>query len=613
MRQRLCCRAGYFDGRVASGYEPVAGATLVLVPTGIYGGTELGTVLTDTGVTHLFLTPAALATLDPETLPHVRVVVVGGEACEPSLVARWAPGRAMFNAYGPTESTIMATHFGPMTPGEPVRIGRAVLGTSAMVLDDRLQPAPTGVPGELYVSGAGLARGYHDRAELTATRFVADPVGGGLMYRTGDRVRKTADGTLEYLGRNDFQVKVRGHRIELSEIDAVLSGHPSVDAAVSVPHAATGAVVAYVVPAPGHAIVAADVTAHAARALPDYMVPSAITVVDAFPLTGAGKVDLRALPEPVFAAAQFVAPRTDAERRVAAVYADVLGLEQAGAHDDFFALGGNSLSATRVVARLDASLGVRAVFENPTVAALAAVVGDSGPGTRPPLVAGPRPDRIPLSPAQQRMWLINRFDPTSPVYNVPVAVRLRGRLDHDALRAAVHDVVQRHETLRTVFPDADGPHQVVLDDAPVNLTPRPITADTERDEILAVLSRGFDVTTEVPIRGALFQASADEHVLVVVVHHIAADGASTVPLARDILVAYSARLAGAAPQWAPLAVQYADFAVWQRAVLGDPADAGSLAARQLAYWTEALDDVPAVLDVPADRPRPAVARLIGAR
>ncbi|NMD93864.1 amino acid adenylation domain-containing protein [Rhodococcus sp. BL-253-APC-6A1W] len=589
------------------------GATLVLVPTGIYGGTELGTVLADTGVTHLFLTPAALATLDPETLPHVRVVVVGGEACEPSLVARWAPGRAMFNAYGPTESTIMATHFGPMTPGEPVRIGRAVLGTSAMVLDDRLQPVPIGVPGELYVSGAGLARGYHDRAELTATRFVADPVGGGLMYRTGDRVRKTADGTLEYLGRNDFQVKVRGHRIELSEIDAVLSGHPSVDAAVSVPHAATGAVVAYVVPAPGHAIVAADVTAHAARALPDYMVPSAITVVDAFPLTGAGKVDLRALPEPVFAAAQFVAPRTDAERRVAAVYADVLGLEQAGAHDDFFALGGNSLSATRVVARLDASLGVRAVFENPTVAALAAVVGDSGPGTRPPLVAGPRPDRIPLSPAQQRMWLINRFDPTSPVYNVPVAVRLRGRLDHDALRAAVHDVVQRHETLRTVFPDADGPHQVVLDDAPVNLTPRPITADTERDEILAVLSRGFDVTTEVPIRGALLQASADEHVLVVVVHHIAADGASTVPLARDILVAYSARLAGAAPQWAPLAVQYADFAVWQRAVLGDPADAGSLAARQLAYWTEALDDVPAVLEVPADRPRPAVASQRGAR
>ncbi|WP_407445612.1 non-ribosomal peptide synthase/polyketide synthase [Rhodococcus sp. (in: high G+C Gram-positive bacteria)] len=589
------------------------GATLVLVPTGIYGGTELETVLADTGVTHLFLTPAALATLDPATLPHVRVVVVGGEACEPSLVARWAPGRAMFNAYGPTESTIMATHFGPMTPGEPVRIGSAVLGTSARVLDDRLQPVPTGVPGELYVSGAGLARGYHDRAELTATRFVADPVGGGLMYRTGDRVRRVADGTLEYLGRNDFQVKVRGHRIELSEIDAVLSGHPSVDAAVSVPHAATGAVVAYGVPAPGHAIDAADVTAHAARALPDYMVPSAITVVDAFPLTGAGKVDLRALPEPVFTAAQFVAPRTDAERRVAAVYAEVLGLEQAGAHDDFFALGGNSLSATRVVARLDASLGVRAVFENPTVAALAAVVGDNGPGTRPPLVAGPRPDRIPLSPAQQRMWLINRFDPTSPVYNVPVAVRLRGRLDHDALRAAVHDVVQRHETLRTIFPDANGPHQVVLDDAPVNLTPRPITADTERDEILAVLSRGFDVTTEVPIRGALLQASADEHVLVVVVHHIAADGASTVPLARDILVAYSARLAGTAPQWAPLAVQYADFAVWQRAVLGDPTDAGSLAARQLSYWTEALEDVPAVLELPADRPRPAVASQRGAR
>uniref|UniRef100_UPI0038B4AE5C amino acid adenylation domain-containing protein n=1 Tax=Rhodococcus chondri TaxID=3065941 RepID=UPI0038B4AE5C len=219
------------------------GATLAVVPTGIYGGAELDTVLADAEVTHLFLTPAALATLDPARLPLVRVVVVGGEACEPSLVARWAPGRAMFNAYGPTESTIMATHSGPMTAGSPVHIGRAVAGTSAVVLDDRLRPVPTLVPGELYVSGAGLARGYHDRAALTAARFVADPLTGGLMYRTGDLVRRTATGDLDYLGRTDFQVKVRGHRIELSEIDAALTAHPAVDAAVTVPHEATGTVV----------------------------------------------------------------------------------------------------------------------------------------------------------------------------------------------------------------------------------------------------------------------------------------------------------------------------------------------------------------------------------
>ncbi|MEE2035312.1 amino acid adenylation domain-containing protein, partial [Rhodococcus chondri] len=327
----------------------------------------------------------------------------------------------------------------------------------------------------------------------------------------------------------------------------------------------------------------------------------------------AGKIDTRTLPEPVFTTTEFVAPRTDGETRVAAVFAEVLGLDRAGAHDDFFALGGNSLSATRVVARLDSSLGVRAVFENPTVAALAAVVGEGGTGTRPPLLAGPRPDRIPLSPAQHRMWLINRFDPTSPVYNIPVAVRLRGTLDHAALQAAVHDVVQRHETLRTVFPDADGPQQVILDDAALDLVPRPVTTETERDEMFAVLSRGFDVTTEVPIRGALLQAAADDHMLVVVVHHIAADGASTVPLARDILIAYSARLAGTAPQWEPLAVQYADFALWQRSMLGDPADTDSLAARQLAYWTDTLADAPAVLELPADRPRSAVASQRGAR
>ncbi|MBM7459468.1 non-ribosomal peptide synthase/polyketide synthase [Rhodococcus coprophilus] len=607
-----------FDASLLELLMAVGGrATLVLVPTGIYGGTELETVLADTGVTHLFLTPAALATVDPETLPHVRVVVVGGEACEPSLVARWAPGRAMFNAYGPTESTIMATHFGPMVPGEPVRIGRAVIGTSVLVLDDRLQPVPTGVPGELYVSGAGLARGYHARPALTASRFVADPISGGVVYRTGDRVRKNAGGTLDFLGRNDFQVKVRGHRIELSEIDAVLSAHPSVEAVVSVPHDESGAVVAYVVAAPGLVVDAADVAAHAARTLPDYMVPAAITVVDALPLTGAGKVDLRALPEPVFTAAEFVAPRTEAERRVAGAFADVLGLERVGAHDDFFALGGNSLSATRVVARLDASAGVRAVFENPTVASLAAVVGDSASEQRPPLVSGPRPDHLPLSPAQQRMWLINRFDPTSPAYNIPVAVRLRGRLDHDALCAAAHDVVQRHEVLRTVFPDADadadGPAQVIRDDAAVDLSPRPVTADTLGDEMLALVSRGFDLTTDTPIRGALLRIADEDHVLVVVVHHIAADGASTVPLARDIFVAYGARLAGDSPSWVPLAVQYADFALWQRGVLGDPGDPGSLAACQLAYWTEALADVPAVLDLPADRSRPAVASQRGAR
>ncbi|MFZ2530050.1 MAG: amino acid adenylation domain-containing protein [Rhodococcus sp. (in: high G+C Gram-positive bacteria)] len=590
------------------------GATLVLVPTEVYGGTELAEHLAS--VTHLFLTPAALATVDPADLDRVRVLVVGGEACEPALVRRWAPGREMFNAYGPTESTVMATHFGPMAADTRVGIGTPVLGTGAVVLDARLNPVPPGTAGELYVHGPGLARGYHARPALTAARFVANPFAPGLLYRTGDLVRWTADHQLDYLGRTDFQVKVRGHRIELAEIDATLTAHRGVAAAVTVPHPATGTVVSYVVPVAGVALEPAEVAGHLAHSLPAYMVPSAITIVDEFPRTGAGKIDTRALPEPVFAASEFVAPRDAGERRVAAAFAEVLDLDRVGAHDDFFALGGNSLSATKVVSRLDPALGVRTIFENPTVAALAAAVGASSLPQRPALTAQPRPAHIPLSPAQQRMWLINRFDPDSPVYNIPVAVRLTGRLDIEALSAAVADVVARHESLRTVFPATDtGPHQVVLDAAFCDLavTPRRVTTGSVRDEMLAVLSRGFDVTTEPPIRGALLRISDDEHVLVVVVHHIAADGASTVPLARDILVAYTARLADAAPAWEPLAVQYADFAIWQRGVLGDPADPDSLAARQLAYWTRTLADAPAVVDLPTDRPRPIVASQRGAR
>ncbi len=596
------------------------GATLVLVPTGIYGGTELEKVLADAGVTHLFLTPAALATVDPAALPHVRVVVVGGEACEPSLVARWAPGRAMFNAYGPTESTIMATHFGPMVPGEPVRIGRPVLGTSARVLDDRLQPVPTGVPGELYVSGAGLARGYHDRAALTATRFVAGPVDGGLMYRTGDRVRKIADGTLEYLGRNDFQVKVRGHRIELSEIDAVLSGHPAVDAAVSVPHTPTGAVVAYVTPAPGLVVDAADVAAHAARTLPDYMVPAAITVVDALPLTGAGKVDLRALPEPVFTAAEFVAPRTEAERRVAGAFADVLGLERVGVHDDFFALGGNSLIATQLAARLgsalDRNLPVRAVFEAPTVAALAAAVASTaGAGARPALTARERPARIPLSLAQQRLWFLNRFDPDSATYNIPAVLRVSGRLDVPALQAAVEDVLARHEVLRTMYPEVDGEgiQQVLAPSAVVaDLTPVPVGADDVLAVVAEFVSAGFDVTAEVPVRVRVYRPAPEDFVLVFVVHHIAADGFSMGPLTRDVMTAYASRVRGNPPGWAPLPLQYSDYSLWQRTVLGSEDDPGSVMAEQIDFWTETLASLPDQLELPWDRPRPQVVSHRGA-
>ncbi len=619
-----------FDASILELLMAVGGAaTTVVVPVGVYGGEELAQVLRAQRVTHAFVTPGALATVEPAGLEHIRVVVVGGDACDAALVRRWAPGRAMFNAYGPTESTIMATHHGPMAPDQSVSIGAPVRGTGVRVLDRRLHPVPVGVAGELYVTGQGLARGYHYRAALTAERFVADPYAsdGTRMYRTGDLVRWTTnglEGSLEYLGRTDFQVKVRGHRIELREVDAVLASHPAVDVAVTVGHRGGGAdaLVSYVVPAAGQVVDPRDVVVHARGRLPEYMVPSVVTVVDALPLTPSGKVDTRALPEPVFPTREFVQPRTRTEAIVADVFADVLGIVGVGAEDDFFDLGGNSLSATRVVARVNelrrTRIGVRELFDASTVAALSVRVDRARhEDDRPALTAGPRPAELPLSLAQQRMWFLNQFDPASPAYNIPLVVRLTGRLDVPALQAAIRDVLGRHESLRTLFPQSeDGPHQVIVpaDRVPLELDPVTVPGEAAlQAAVAAVVAGGFDVTTAVPVRGRLLRIADDDVVLVLVVHHISADGVSTLPLARDVMTAYTRRMRGEEPDWAPLAVQYADFALWQRRVLGDEADPRSLAAQQLGYWRERLDGAPAVLELPLDRPRPPVASYRAAR
>ncbi|WP_139277909.1 non-ribosomal peptide synthetase, partial [Rhodococcus marinonascens] len=614
-----------FDASILELLMAVGGAaTMVIVPVDVYGGEELARILRVAELTHVFLTPGALATLDPAGLDHIGVVVVGGEACEASLVRRWAPGRRMFNAYGPTESTIMATHHGPMTAGGQVLIGAPVLGTEAVVLDGRLHPVPVGVAGELYVRGQGVARGYHRRAALTADRFVADPHGDGgtRLYRTGDLVRRTASHAFEYLGRTDFQVKVRGHRIEVAEVDAALASHESVEMAVTVQHEDTGTIVSYVLASPGHTIDTAVLTVHSGRVLPEYMVPSAITVLEVLPLTPAGKVDVRALPAPVFTVRAFVAPRSESESLVAEVFAGVLGLDEVGAEDDFFGLGGNSLTATRVMARLNTisgtALGVRVLFEASSVEALAVRVGAAERGSeRPVLVAGVRPDRVPLSLAQQRMWFLNQFDPGSAAYNIPLAIRLTGVLDVAALQAAVADVLARHEALRTVFPDSEqGPSQVIVpaSGVPVDLTPVPVADEDElRVRAAALLTRGFDVAAQVPVRGALFRVSESEHVLAMAVHHICADGFSTAPMARDIVVAYAARCAGHEPGWAPLPVQYPDYTLWQQEVLGSEDDPGSVLSQQIGYWSGALAGVPDVLALPTDRPRPVVRSGVGGR
>ncbi|ONM50128.1 non-ribosomal peptide synthetase [Nocardia donostiensis] len=593
-----------------------AGATVVVAPADMYGGSELASFLRAEQVTHAFITPAALATVPPDGLDDLRAVMVGGEACSQELVDTWAPRYRMYNMYGPSEATVAATMSGAMRAGRPAPLGHPVRGMRLFVLDSRLQPVPPGTPGELYLSGPGLARGYHGRNALTAARFPANPHGrsGERMYRTGDLVVADRTGRLRFLGRADDQIKIRGFRIELHEIDHVLREHPGVRSALTIVHIdeeGRQRLASYITV--DAAVDPAEVVDTARRQLPGYMVPAAVTVLDTLPIAPSGKLNRKALPEPVFATTGGSrAPVTDAERRIAEVFGDVLGRPVEGAEDSFFDLGGNSLLATRLVAALHERFGielpVRAVFEAPSVAGLAGRLAQAPAAHRLPLTAyQPRPDRLPLSLPQQRLWFLNRFAPESSAYNIAFVLHIDGDLDVAALRAALTDLVERHEVLRTVFPDdGHGAYQRVL---PVTRAVPPLvpvtTDETGAREVLhALAAGGFDLTEHTPLRVALLRTGPQRYLLGVAVHHIAADGWSLGPLTRDLATAYQARHGGVAPAWAPLPVQYADFGLWQREYLGEDTDLDSIAAAQLGYWREQLADLPDELPLPFDRPRP---------
>ncbi|OZC99285.1 hypothetical protein CH275_22595 [Rhodococcus sp. 06-235-1A] len=618
---------------------PTSGARLVVAePDGHKDPDYLIELLRERAVTTLHVVPSMLSMLmsvGNGTLPHTlsRVLAIG-EALPAALAQQFTARNTaqLFNLYGPTEAAVSVTaHRVTDSDVDVVPIGAPEWNTQVLVLDSRLHPAPVGVVGELYLSGVQLARGYHTRADLSAERFTANPYGGpgSRMYRTGDLVRWSArshpaGGMLEYVERADFQVKLRGFRIELGEIEAVLRQLDSVgDAAVIVRehHVVGDRIVAYVVPDADATVEADELRAELGQALPSYMVPSDFVVLDVLPRNVNGKLDRKALPAPVLDSTEFRAPKTPIEEIVASVYAEVLDVDRVGLDDDFFALGGNSLVATQVVARLgvalDAQVPVRLVFEASTVAALAARVAPlSGEGARAPLTRRPRPDAIPLSLAQQRMWTINRVDPDSAAYNIPVALRIRGALDVDSVRLSVGDVVRRHEVLRTVYPETPhGPVQQILDADAAEL---PFDASTLHatgieGALVAFFGQGFDVTSDVPIRVALFEVSADDHVLAMVAHHISADGFSMRPMVRDVMTAYSARVHGEAPAWPPLEIQYADFGLWQRDVLGSPDDPSSVISTQISYWMEQLAGVPEQLSLPFDSSRPRTPSTEGAR
>jgi amino acid adenylation domain-containing protein len=560
--------------------------------------------------------PSAMAAVLAEadgTVAASTVVLAGEALTGPVLRAVQAavPGARVVNAYGPTEATVYATA-GDVTGDDPLTIGLPLTGARVFVLDPQLRPVPAGVAGEFYLAGAGLARGYLNRPGLTAERFVACPFDAGRrMYRTGDVVRWTEDGRLEFLGRADDQVKIRGLRIEPGEIESVLAAQPGVDRAVVVmreDRPGDARLIAYVVAEPGAPVDPAAVRRQAARTLPDYMVPAAVTVLDALPLSPNGKLDRRALPAPDFgAAAGDPEPSTPHEAVLADLFAQVLGVERAAVDTSFFDLGGHSLLATRLISRVRAALGVeldlRAVFENPTVRSLARSLAGAG-SARPPLMrVTDRPGRLPLSFAQQRLWFMNEYDGPSAIFNVPYAWRLHGELDPAAMAAALRDVVVRHEALRTVFAVADGqPYQQVVD-ASVAVPPMTI-AVTDPAGLPVLLGQAarhvFDLAGELPVRAGLFRLGPAEHVLTLVMHHTATDGWSVEVLIRDLSTAYRARLAGRAPDWADLPVQYADYTLWQRALL----DNDGLLTTQLEFWRSSLAGLPDQLELPADRPRP---------
>jgi mycobactin peptide synthetase MbtE len=613
----------------------ICGARLVIPrPDGLRDIGYLTELLRREGITSMHFVPSLLGLF--LSLPGVnqwrtlRRVPIGGEPLPGEIADKFHAtfDALLYNFYGPTETVVNATsyHVEGAQGTRVVPIGRPKINTQVHLLDDALQPVPAGVIGEIYIGGTHVAHGYDRRPGLTAERFVADPfTPGGRLYRSGDLARRNVDGDIEFVGRADEQVKIRGFRIELGEVGAAISVDPSVGQAVVVaadlPHLGKS-LVGYLTPADGAGGETVDlerIRARVAAALPDYMTPAAYVVLDEVPITAHGKIDRAALPEPQIAAkAQYRDPATVTERRIAALFSGLLGHDRVGVDDSFFDLGGHSLVATKLVTAIRSEcgveLGIRDVFELATVGLLAERVDQLRSGgraqSRPKLIATAHDEPLPLSASQLRSWFAYRVDGPSPVNNIPFAAKLSGPWDVDALIAAVGDVVARHEILRTTYIDADGvPYQVV---GPVGeLTVRRAAGDGEEwlQEQLDVERRHcFELDREWPIRVAVLRiGDTGEQVLSLVVHHIASDHWSAGVLFADVITAYRARRDGEAPSWAPLRVQYADYAAWQRIFLGDPAGQESaVAAEQRDYWARQLAGLPEDSGLRPDFPRPPV-------
>ena len=573
-------------------------------------------------VTLVNTVPSALQELlRLKALPaSLKTVVLAGEALPQTLAEEiHAAGvKRLFNMYGPTEtgyttSTLVAPH-------SPISIGKPIANAQAYVLDSHRRPQPIGVPGEIHLAGAGMARGYYGRLDLTAERFIPNPFLSGpsaRMYRTGDLGRWLADGNLQYLGRIDHQVKLRGFRIELGEIEAALAAHPDVEQAVVLAREDRPGIkllVGYVVPAASRRPTSEQLRAHLQTMLPEFMLPSALLLLDSFPLTPNGKVDRKALPAPDCTRdteQPYVAPRTAAERAIAGVWSELLQVAQVGVHDNFFALGGHSLLATQVLSRIreafHVDLALRTIFESPTVAGIAERVQGMQPDTRlQRIMRTSRQRTMPPSFAQQRLWFLDQLEPGSSTYNIPWTLRLTGPLSHELLEQSFNALVQRHETLRTAFVSEDGkPWQIIHGSLQFRLQFFDLTtlaAEQREPEARSRIAREartpFRLHEAPLLRATLMRLDQQHHMLLINIHHIVSDRWSMGVFAQELATLYDALIDRRTAALPELPVQYADFAVWQRDWLR-----GAVLEEQLAYWKRQLKDAPAFLDLPTDRPR----------
>ena len=627
-----------FDASTMDIWGPLlnGGRVVVIDHQTLLDPNAFGRELSATGATVLFVTTALFnqyVQLIPQALKRLRILLCGGERGDPAAFRRLlaeAPELRIVHCYGPTETTTYATTFEVREVAEnaeSVPIGGPISNTQVYVLDAHQQPVPMGVTGELYIGGQGVALGYLNRADLTAEKFLRDPFSeqpGALLYRTGDLARWLAPGQLDCIGRNDDQVKIRGFRIELGEIENRLLNCQGIKEAVVLARRDGQDITRLVAYYTAHAgrLDSADLHAQLLVRLPEYMVPSAWVQLEVLPLNNNGKVDRKALPAPTQAAMLsrvYVAPISALEHHLARIWAGLLRVEQVGRHDNFFELGGHSLLAMRMLSQVRQQLGVELtlaeLFANPELAAVAEVLSRAGRSTLPEILPAPRDQRLPLSFAQQRLWFLAQMDGGHSAYNIPVGLRLRGRLDEDALQRALARIVARHETLRSRFRQIDDQPQVLILPAETglllaveDLRQHPQADNALRGLIEEQACASFNLQHDALLRGRLVRLADDHHVLLLTLHHIIADGWSMGVLTRELAALYQAFSRGEDDPLPPLALQYTDYAVWQRRWLS-----GEVLQRQSDYWQQTLAGAPALLSLPTDRPRPPQQDYSGSR